>query len=275
MKPLLLSLAIIGCTALVMPVQAQKKLKQMVTLQVPEGDGSNSAAVAWNPVTKKYYTSMAGNAIYPMGVYDIKGKLVQENLDADNDYRGIWYNPVSKRIEFNCYDSGGIGHFNLDAKGQVNSKVIDFEGMNQPDNQCVGVYYPPGNNIIYFSSTYIVTKYSAKTGSPVGEMVILHPGCKTKADLKKLEEDADALQLAWDDRNASSVQYTGIPKSELALLNITNHTIEFYDQKTGLMTTEAYSIPDTIPLYTSFNFSYTNGMWWFFNKDERKWIGCK
>ncbi len=63
--------------------QAQTILKQVLVLQMPEDDGSNSASVVWHPLTKKYYTSMAGNASYPMGVFNEKGKLIQDDMDAD------------------------------------------------------------------------------------------------------------------------------------------------------------------------------------------------
>lgn len=274
MKNLFLAITIVISGVGFLPLQAQKKLNPVITLQIPEGDGSNSAAVAWNPLTKKYYTSMAGNAIYPMAVYDVKGKTIQDDVIADNDLRGIWFNPISKKIEFNCYDSGGIGHLELDVKGKIDNKQIDIEGMNQPDAQCVGVYYTAGNFIIYFNSnTYSVEKYNPKTGKLVGTLSTLHVGCKTKSEMEEM--DADTEITRWDARNKSVVHYTGIPKSELAILNIDDHTIELYDQKTGLLTKTAYNIPDEIPLYAMFNFSYNNGIWWFFNKEERKWVGCK
>jgi hypothetical protein len=273
MKRILSAFVLLITVAGFSPLQAQKKLKQVITIQLPEGDGSNSGAIAWHPIQKKYYTSMAGNSIYAMGVYNAMGKPVQENVDAEHDYRGMWYNPVSKRIEFNCYDSGGIGHLVLDAKGKIDSKVIDFEGMNQPDNQCVGVYHTTSNYIIYLSAGYTVEKYSPKTGEPLLVLTTLHVGCKTKKEGDGLDVDAEASR--WEARNASSVQFTGIPKAELAILNVDERTIELYDQKTGLLTKTAYSIPESIAIYPNFNFSYTNGIWWFFNKEQRMWVGCK
>jgi hypothetical protein len=273
MKRILSAFVLIVIAAGFSPLQAQKKLKPVITIQIPEGDGSNSAAIVWHPIQKKYYTSMAGNAIYPMGVYDVKGKPLQENVDAEYDYRGMWYNPVSKRIEFNCYDSGGIGHLLLDAKGKIDSKIIDFEGMNQPDNQCVGVYHTVSNYIIYLSTGHTVEKYSPKTGESLLTLTTLHVGCKTKSEGDELDVDAEFSR--WEARNASCVQYTGMPKAELAILNVDDRTIELYDQKTGLLTKTAFSIPESITIHSNFNFSYTNGIWWFFDKEARKWVGCK
>jgi hypothetical protein len=255
-------------------LHAQKKLVPSVTIQLPAGDGSNAAAVVWHPVTKRYYTSMVGNAIYAIGIYNANGKPYKENIEAEHDYRGFWYNPVSKRIEFNCYDAGGIGYFVLDGRGIVTEKQVAFEGMNQPQDQNVGVYYPPGNHIIYLnSSTYAVEKYSAATGLPNGTLATLRVGCKTQSEADDM--DADTESSRWEDRNVNSVQYTGMPKAELAILNFDSRTIELYDQKTGLMSSKFFKIPESVTIHLNFNFCYNNGMWWFFNKDERKWVGCK
>lgn len=273
MKQILSVIVLILSASCFLPLQAQKKLKPVITIQLPEGDGSNSAAIVWHPIQKKYYTSMAGNAIYAMGVYDSKGNPIQENVDAEYDYRGMWYNPQSKRIEFNCYESGGIGHLMLNAKGEIDSKVIDFEGMNQPDDQSVGVYHTASNSIMYLSKLYSVEKYNPKNGKVMLPFTNLHVGCKKNSEVQELDSDTETSR--WESRNASSVQYTGITKGELAVLNYDDRTIELYDQKTGLLTKTAFSIPDDVTIHLNFNFSFTNGIWWFFDKDERKWVGCK
>lgn len=257
-----------------MPAQAQKTLVPSITIQLPEGDGSNAGAIVWHPVTKKYYTTIIGNAIYAMGIYDAKGNPIEENIEAENDYRGFWYNPTTKRIEFNCYDSGGIGHLVLDGKGKIKSKQVDVAGMNQPSSQAVGVYHPTSKSIIYLNSeTYAVEKYSTQTGESIGTLTTLHVGCKTQSEVDEMDSETEADR--WSNRNISSVQYTGIPKAELAVLNIDLNTVELYDQKTGLMSKTFFKIPKSVTIHPSFNFCYNNGMWWFFNKEDRKWVGCK
>lgn len=251
---------------------AQKVLKQVMVLQMPEDDGSNSAAVAWHPLTKKYYTSMVGNAAFPMGVFDEKGKLIQDDMDADYDFRGIWYNPVTKLLQFNTYDLSGVGHIELESDGKIKSKIIDFEGMNQPDKQSVGTFYTPGNNVLFFSPTYYMEKYDSKTFKSLGSLTYLYVGSKTKQEEQALSEDE--FYERWKIRNLS-VQYTGISKGELAILNVTDRIIELYDKKTGLLTSANIYIPAGIKLEYNFNFGYTNGIWWFFDKAGRKWVGCK
>lgn len=272
MKQIIFAVTLVLSVFVVSPLQAQKELKQVISLQMPEGSGSNSAAVAWHPITKKYYSSMAGNASYPMGVFNDKGKIIQEDQMADYDFRGIWYNPLSKLLQFNTYDSSGVGHIELEKDGKIKSKQIDVEGMNQPDGQSVGLYYTPGNNIVYLSPSHYVEKYDSKTLKPLGWLTYIYAGCKTKKESDELTEDESATR--WEDRNLS-VQYTNIPKGELAVLNVTDRTIELYDKKTGFLTKVAFTIPETIKLELNFNFSYANGIWWFFQKEDRLWVGCK
>ncbi len=273
MKRLLHSILLIFAAAFILPIEAQKMLKPVITIQFPEGDGTNGAAVAWHPIQKKYYTSIVGAATYIMGVYDAKGNPLQENVDAENDYRGMWFNPIKKRIEFNCYADGGLGHLVLDASGKIKEKVIDIADMNQPDDQSVGVYHPKTNSIMYLSSTYSVEKYNPQSGKVMLPFTNLHVGCKTIEEVNELDTDTETTR--WESRNNSSVQYTGIAKGELAVLNVDDRIIELYDQKTGLLTKNAFRIPDDVAIHFDFNFSYSNGLWWFFNKDERKWVGCK
>lgn len=238
-----------------------------------EDNGSNSTAVVWHPVLKKYYTSMIGNAAYNMSVFEPNGKVFQELQAAGNDFRGWWFNPVKKRIEFNCYDTAGMGHLELDAKGKITAGKIDGSGMRQPDGQAVGVYHPQANSIIYLAIDHGVEKYNPTTGEWEGTFCIIKPGCVSKKEWDELTEDQRIMR--WDARNGSLVQYTGIPKAEFAILNVEDRTIEYYNQQTGLFTRVAYKIPESVELQYAFNFSYSNGLWWFFNKTDRKWVGCK
>lgn len=272
MKHIIFAVSILLSVLIASPLQAQTVLKQVISLQMPEGGGMNSAAVAWHPITKKYYSSIVGNASFPMAVFSEKGTIIQDDQIADYDFRGIWYNPISKLLQFNTFDSNGVGHIELESDGRIQSKVIDVEGMKQPDRQSVGFYYTPGNNIVYLSPSFNVEKYDSRTLKPLGSLTYLFAGCKSKKESDVLTEDE--LAYAWDDRNAS-VQYTNIPKGELAVLNVAERTIELYDKQTGYLTKVAFSIPASITLESNFNFSYTNGIWWFFQKEERRWVGCK
>ena len=75
-------------------------IKEKLRLQMPEGSGSNGASVAWHPVLKRYYAAFAGNADFPLGIFDEKGKrLSADNLTTQIDVRGLWYNENPGRID--------------------------------------------------------------------------------------------------------------------------------------------------------------------------------
>lgn len=251
---------------------AQKAPVKVITLPMPGEDGSNAGAVVWHPTLKRYYTSMIGNAIYPMAMFDAKGKQIGEETEAGHDLRGMWFNPATKNIEFNCYDEGGIGHLVLGKDGSITEALIDLDGMKQPAAQSLGVYYKNGNRVLYLNALMEAMLYDSKTGESVKTLVKISPGCKTKdeADAQTEDDILDELEL----RNVSTVQYTGIAKQELAILNVEDHKIELYDQKTGLMTREI-KLPEGLVLELNFNFCYNNGIWWFFNKADREWVGYK
>lgn len=246
------------------------KLKEAIVLRLPE-EGNSGASVIWNPIQKKYYAAYAGNSDFTMGVFDASGKSLKDNIKTDFDLRGIWYNSITKRIEFNCYDNAGIGHFDTDASGLVLKKVIDLEGMNQPDAQSVGVYVS-NNTIAYLTPTFYIEKYNAKTGLSSGSQIKIHVGCKTNEEVIKMESE-NMESTRWKSRNTSVALYTGIERAEWAILNVDDRIIELYDEKTGLLSKTYKNIPQDIPLYRIFNFSYANGIWWFFHKNEKKWVG--
>jgi hypothetical protein len=246
-------------------------IKPVVKLTVPGDMGSNSGSVVWHPVFKRYYTAIIGNASYTMAIFDAKGKLLEGDIDAEYDYRGMWYNPSTKRIEFNCYDSAGWGHLELSAKGGIVKKVLDMEGMNQPKEQSVGVCMGNGETILFLNEEYDVVKYNAKTGAMTGTLTRIYAGCTTKNESVEMDLEQEAAR--WQVRNLTAL-FTGIRNAELAILNVEDKTIELYSAKTGLLT-KRIRISDGVTLHVNFNFSYSNGIWWFFDKAARTWVGCK
>lgn len=253
-------------------IYAQKQLSKQLSLYIPGENGSNSGAVAWHPKFKRYYTSMIGNATYPMAIFSDKGHLIDGNFEAGADLRGLWYNANSKQIEYNCYDDGGVGHYILNATGEIINRETDKEGMFQPTDQSVGTYNDKDKLYLFPDNKFVV--YSYKTiGGEIEGRTTLYLNCSSKKQADELsDQDMEDRQ---DERN-TSILYTGIKDSEYAVLNADMKVIELYSAKTGLMT-DKKRLPESFstPLYYGFNFSYANGYWWFFNKDNRTWEGYK
>jgi hypothetical protein len=276
MKKLSLFLAII---TMVVSVNAQsgagKLLKKAMTLKMPrtvddDMPGTRGASVAWHPLQKKYYAAMAGNVGYPLGVYDINGKLLsRETLNCEEDVRGLWFNPQKKQVQGNTYNENGWFSFKLDVNGIPESTDVFLEGMNQPDAQSVGAYNTAKQEVIFLNAGFI-SFYSFEDGMS-NESVQLQWG-RTKKD-GALDNDPDNAETP-EDYNYSTVVYTGVKGSEIGVLNITEKQVELYSITDGFMT-KKLKLPEEASTNSSFNFAYTNGMYWLFNMDERTWTAYK
>jgi hypothetical protein len=248
---------------------AKRTLKKVMEIEMPEGGGSNGGSVAYNPIAKKYYIPMVGNASYPMAIFDLKGKELTNGM-ASNDLRGLWYNPKTKQLQGNCFDSGGWVKYPLDAKGNILKDELDFfksefifeNDMRQPDNQAVG-FFSSADNMIYFLTQFGHVSVYNMNGNE-----------KKTIDLKKSKDDQAIVFEDEGNPYNSTLIYTGIPKAEIGLLNIDDKKIEFFNKATGIFATE-WQLPKDAVVYPNFNFTYANGMVWLFDKDDRKWIVYK
>jgi hypothetical protein len=267
-KILLIALVCFG-TGIVLQAQTTAALKKIVELKMPKTEdddmpGTRGAGVAWHPVQKKYYAVFAGNAEYPLALFDVKGKLLtEEDLTAMIDTRGIWYDPVSKTIAGNGYGEGGWFNYKINSAGVPSEYNVRIEGMNQPGEQSVGAYNAATKQVLFLSGDKLYV-YDAK--AQVKDSVEIHWGLKKGKD----EDDIGSA----DDYNYTTVVYTGIKGQELGLLNTTLSQIELYDIKTGYLS-KTLALPEDAVTEPSFNFAYTNGIYWLFDMEERTWIGYK
>lgn len=249
---------------------AQATLKKVMSLEMPEGEGTNGASVVWHPVLKKYYAAFAGNISYPLGVFDAKGKRVSEDdLATTFDVRGLWYNPKSKKIQANGYDESGWAEFKLNAKGiPVGDAVVIREGTNQPEKQSTGAFNPTKGVLYFLNGDMELVTYNLATGEE-GNTTTLHLGIK-KEDKDEEDEDSEMMY----DYNATTVVYTGINGAEIGILNSIENQVELYNLADGYMT-KTLALPENVSAPEALNFAYTNGMYWFFNIELRTWEGYK
>lgn len=262
--------------------QVVKQLKKTIELQMPgipaksivTGEdsmpGKRGAAVIWHPVQKKYYAAFAGNQSFPLAVFDVTGKrLSDEYLTCMVDTRGLWYNPTLKKICGNGYSDIGWFSYTLDAKGIPDDYEIYIEGMNQPGEQSIGVFNTK-SNMVYFLNGQNIYVYNKEGMLEEDSTIRIYAGISKKEDI---DEDDDAEYLS-EDYNYNVLIYTGNPKTEFGLLNVTEKQVELYNRKTGLMT-QKLKLPEDLPTWGAFNFSYANGIYWAFDQDTRIWTGYK
>ena len=252
-----------------------KTLKKVAELLMPKTvdddmPGTRGASVAWHPGQKKYYAVMAGNMEYPIAVFDATGKRVSgKNDEAMIDVRGLWYNPVSKRIEGNAYGENGWFYYKLNSLGMIESNEVLFEGQNQPTEQCVGAHNTTDKKIMFLNGSQVYY-YDISNAIPGGDALILHWGRVAKDGESEDEEPTEASE----NHNSSTIVFTGVAGAEIGALNIDIKQIELYNKKDGFMT-QILKLPDTATTEGMFNFAFANGIYWLFDMETRIWTGYK
>jgi hypothetical protein len=245
------------------------KLKKVIALVMPDGSGRNGAGVAWNPVQKIYYAAFAGNEMFPLAVFDIKGERIRKkDLTTKFDVRGIWYNSRRQMIQMNGYGDAGWAEYSLDSKGLPDKLEIAFEGQLQPESNATGAFNNKLGLVYFLNEEGNIDIYDIKTSSLIGTRT-LHLNCETRNDAKKTQ---NASNINW--YNTTTVMYTGIKDAEFALLFTNPAGIIYYSNETGLMT-KVSALPKDAPISDMLNLAYANGIFWLFDRDNRMWIGYR
>lgn len=248
-----------------------KKLTKTIELKFSDKatEGTRGASVAWHPVQKKYYTIFAGNAMYPLAVFDAKGKLLSsDTCTAQYDTRGLWYNKKTKQIEGNTYNDQGWFKYSLSKSGLVSSIEMLYAQQPQPNAQSSGAYNNKDEKV-YFMDMDHVSIYDAVMPSLSVDEIKLYLGCATEPNA----DDYNSYEMLLNYQQNTLV-YTGQKDAEIGLLNVVDNTIELYSRESGFMT-KVLELPKTIKLPDAFGFAYSNGQFWIFDTGKRKWVGYK
>jgi len=274
MKKLCLFFSAMLLLNIVTTAQTSVTLKKVMELKMPktaEDDmpGKRGASVIWNPLQNKYYAAMAGNAGFPLAIFNAAGKrLSSDELTTMIDIRGLWFNPQKKLICGNGYDTVGWFHYVLDPKGVVLEVVVDIAEKAQPNEQSVGTFNTARNEVMFLNGNQ-VSLYS-NVGSTNNE-VNLRLGLTKKDDIGEKFERIDETP---ENYNYTSVIYTDIKNAEIGILNTEEKQIELYAFDNGFLT-KKLKLPEDAATEPSFNFAYANGIYWLFNMETRIWTGYK
>ena len=272
--PLIIALVLISSVSL----RAQTRtIKQVMELQMPktaddELCGTRGASVCWNPVTKKYYAAFCGNSGFPLGVFTATGtRISDDNLTTMEDLRGIWYNPGAKVLMANGYNDIGWLSYDLDNSGIPAKINYKFTGMYQPNAQSVGAYDALLKYVFFLDKSRVMLYENfSDQFARVGDSVQIHWGRKKSQGPGENENELEENE----DYNRTNVVATGKKDAAFGLLNTHEKQIELYDPKEGYLQ-ETLKLPEDAPVEASFNFAFSNGIYWLFDIKNRKWIGYK
>jgi len=249
------------------------QLQKEITLQLPAGDGIRSGAVVWDPSSKHYYAPIAGGADRLLAVFNVRGKKISnDTLKTLFDVRGIWYVPSLKTLCANGANDNGWISYVMNSDDNPQSTNLLFIGMNQPDEQSVGVFNDK-ENVVYFLKGQHIASYNFATGELLSDTMRLHVGSANQINAYS-NADEDDENTTPTNYNYTSVVYTGLPGTEFGLLNVIKKRIELYDKNSGYVT-KVLSLPEDAEPDAMLCFSYTNKMYWLFDSAKRAWIGYK
>lgn len=226
--------------------------KASIELKIKQWEGTNASGLAFDPKRGYYYSVTAGNAVYPLEVFNDKGVHLYAT-EAGNDMRGLWWNKKAKCIEGNVYAGTGISQLKLDASGYPSiGNVMVSETSGMPDVNNCGVY--DGKKLVYYYDGSAVTVFDSKKKSTVKTLSM------------------DAIAPMSNELNYTSMIYTGVKNYELGFLNYVNNTLILMNKKT-LQITATISLPDGAITSESFRFAYANKRVFLYDIDARKWTG--
>ena len=274
MKQLCLFIALVALLSA--DISAQEKsglvpqtLQKVTGLKMDRAGNTNGAAVAWHPAQKKYYAAQAG-VDAPMMVFDEKGKkITATDLKAGVDVRGFWYNPITRTLQVTTAGNAGWYEYALDDRGiPENRRRMGIE-TGQQDAQAVGAYAAKLNSIYFFDPNTVNVESRMLSGLAGADKMKLRLGSAVKDGVSDEE-----LSKRKNSYNQTTIIYTGIGHAEIGLLNLAGKQIELYDVATGLMT-QTLKLPPAAPVSASLNFSYSNNVYWLYDRANKEWDGYK
>lgn len=226
-----------------------------IKIKLPEGSGTNGAGVAYNPETGYYYMAMAGNADYPLYVYNKRWVLVAE-VTGNIDFRGIWYNPTTKQLEANSYSEEAIYVIKLNDGGIPISAATT--GVNVPAGLELNVAWAYNTTtkqvMVYDDAKESIVSYDRKNGKKK-KTLPLSPSVPGKSV------------------NYTTAIYTGKKGKEIAVGNYVDNSLWLYDAKSGKKTETIKLAKSSTQMEERFNLAWSNDIIWLFNTDERTWYG--
>lgn len=184
-------------TCVTINAQVPQQLKKVMELKMPktlEDDmpGTRGASVAWHPVFKKYYACFAGNADYPLAVFDATGKrLSGENMTVLLDTRGLWYNPATKLICGNGHGDLGWFSYMLDKTGLPTDITMIRNNMHQPFAQSVGVFNTSDKQVLFLHGSQV---YMYESDGTLADSLVIHWNRKKQMGPAKMKTPLSSMK---------------------------------------------------------------------------------
>lgn len=250
-------LFVLGLAALSAAPMAQvplKTAKEAFTYSIVSQNGTNACAVTYNPGSGYYYTAFAGNAGFPLEVFDTNGKPIAQT-ETGVDLRSLWYDAKRNALQGLAYPQRGKFSIGLSGNGiPVSIKEPSQKIINSiPNSQSTST---PGGKLG-------LLLFDGRT------VYCLNPSSlKQKGSITPTNLPGDMANL-----NSTTVVYTGVKGYELGFYDSFEAKMYFTDTK-GRYTGSSL-LPATAPDADVFRLAYANNLLWLYDADERIWFAYR
>ncbi len=210
--------------------------------------------VAYNPEKDLYYSVTGGSAGVPIETFNSEGTLLLKTNNSNHDWRGLWWNPNTNKLEGNAYNSVGIKKQQLNSDGYATHEgSIVLPGL-QPDYQSQGAYNYEDDQIIYYSNGNIY-RVDRTTNTYLSQLTIT------------------GLPVPVSSLNQYRIGYSGINKAEIMVYDYQNKQIHFINKADGSYTSSC-QLPAEAPATSSmWNVGFANNQ--IFINSSDTWYGYR
>ena len=123
--------------------------------------GCTPMDIAYNPLLSLYYSVGGGSSSCNIKTFSSTGALLFNQSNSGHDWRGIWWNPATSKLEGNACagcPANGIRIQDLNGSGYAINTGTTVLPPNQPNFQSQGDLDYANNEIIYYDNGIIYRK---------------------------------------------------------------------------------------------------------------------
>lgn len=256
MKKLSILFLAIGCLGIINSQAPLAVPTYDFTYYVQGEGGANGLTVTYNPTNQYYYCIQAGNAGYPLEVFNSTGMSLY-TTNAKNDTRGFWYNAKLKCFEGTMY-TGGTFKMYLDGSGFPS--YAEF-----PKNS--SAFVPPNEQT---QTVCNVAKSEMYLYSYADNAIFVY---NQKNNKLKKKLSIKNCPTGWENINPYAIIYTGHKNYEFGLYDFVNYRILFFNSKAEYTSSCEMSLD--APYTEVFRVSFANDRVFLYDGDLRSWTAYK
>lgn len=225
------------------------EINQQFNINLISKKVAQAYGITYHPSFKNYYTTVTktNGESYVM-IYDKEGNFMQEQK-TNTEILGIWFN--WKTFTLDGFDKNGLIRIELDEYGLL-SKINAIENSSKFTGFTAIAYDAISNGLCAF-----------KKGQ------ILYFNCDDFSFIEKKKVDKS---IKKGDINRGAISASPVNERFIGLVNFKIPSIYLLNPQ-NLALQQSLTLPAKTVVSQNFGYSFTNGMYFFFDSSAKKWLG--